>query len=178
MLRSSKILTNQKPVSNFEKRKVVIKNLPDDEIDNVREDLLKLLEKDKNRFGSIQDINIIRNFTGKLVAFLVYENRQVHEEVISYYNEILFRLHGSTLVFEPGNKPTQFLNDYPSTSLNRDDFFGSNTSNHNKSTSFRHDESFSSYESSSYRYQCDAKFYKNDRLNFIEINNNIYILNN
>jgi hypothetical protein len=149
MRRSSKNLTNQKPFSNFEKRKVVIKNLPDDEID-VREDLLKFLEKDKNRFGPIQDINLMRNFTGKLVAFLVYENRRVHEEVINYYNEILFRLHGSTLVFEPGNKPTQFLNDYPSASSNGDDFVSSiNTSNH--SASARHDESFSSYEFSSYR---------------------------
>lgn len=149
MRRSSKKLTNQKPISNFDKRKVVIKNLPDYEIDNVREDLLKLLEKDKNRFGPIQDINIMRNFTGKLIGFLVYENRRVHEEVISYYNEILCRLHGSTLVFEPANKPTQFLNDYASTSLNRDDFYGNNTLNH--SANFRHDESFSSYESSSYR---------------------------
>lgn len=149
MQRSSKKLTNQKPISNFEKRKVVIKNLPDDNIDNVREDLLKLLEKDKNRFGPIQDINIMRNFTGKLIAFLVYENRRVHEEVISYYNEILCRLYGSTLVFEPGNSTTSFLKDYPSTSSNGDEFVSSNTSNH--SANFRHDESLSSYESSSYR---------------------------
>lgn len=91
-------------LDDYDRRKVVIKNVPS--VD-VRDELLSELEKDEHMFGPIRDINLIE-FPTHTAAYVVYENRKVHKDVIKYYNSIKVEFHGVRLVFEPAREYTEF----------------------------------------------------------------------
>ena len=85
----------------FASRKVVISNLPKRE--KLRNELLKELDKDEHMFGPIREFKIIREET-RCLAFIIYENRLIHKDVIDYYNSFQPMFHGVILRFETSFK--------------------------------------------------------------------------
>ena len=83
--------------TDLAKRKVVIPNVPKRE--KVRNELLKELDKDEHMFGPIREFKIIIRRTN-CIAFIIYENRTIHKDVIDYYNRIKPLFHGVILFFE------------------------------------------------------------------------------